>query len=103
MHQYLDSDGSGTSPTCDSSTIGAERILNENTWLQATNFKGVIGEYAGGANSVCEAAVTDMLDALVAANDVWLGALWWGDYMFSMELEAGTAFVAYKDILKKYF
>ncbi|PYI05518.1 glycoside hydrolase, partial [Aspergillus sclerotiicarbonarius CBS 121057] len=34
MHQYLDSDGSGTSSTCVSSTIGAERIASATTWLR---------------------------------------------------------------------
>ena len=54
MHQYLDSDGSGTSSTCVSSTIGAERIADATTWLQTNGKKGIIGEFAGGANSVCE-------------------------------------------------
>jgi endoglucanase len=108
MHQYLDSDGSGTSSTCVSSTIGAERIADATAWLQENNFKGILGEFAGGVNSDCEAAVTGMLDALVASNDVWLGAMWWGggpwwgNYIFSMEPEDGTAYVAYIDILTKY-
>lgn len=108
MHQYLDSDGSGTSATCVSSTIGAERVANATTWLKDNNKKGILGEFAGGANSVCESAVTGMLDALVDANDVWFGAMWWGggpwwgDYIFSMEPETGTGYVAYIDTLVKY-
>jgi endoglucanase len=70
MHQYLDSDGSGTSATCVTSTIGAELIADATAWLEANNLKGIIGEYARGANSVCETAVTGMLDTLIAANDV---------------------------------
>jgi endoglucanase len=109
MHQYLDSDGSGTSSTCVSSTIGAERIAAATSWLQANGKKGIIGEFAGGANSVCESAVTGMLTALEAASDVWLGAMWWGggpwwgDYIFSMEPPSGTAYVAYADILKPFY
>ena len=108
MHQYLDSDGSGTSATCVSSTIGAERVAAATSWLQANNKKGILGEFAGGANSVCEEAVTGMLDALLAANDVWMGAMWWGggpwwgDYIFSMEPETGMGYVAYIDTLTKY-
>ncbi|KAF4630304.1 hypothetical protein G7Y89_g7831 [Cudoniella acicularis] len=78
MHQYLDSDGSGTSATCVSATIGSERLKAATAWLKANNKKAVLGEFAGGANSVCESAVKDMLTYMGANNDVWLGALWWG-------------------------
>ncbi|KAH7342872.1 glycoside hydrolase superfamily, partial [Rhexocercosporidium sp. MPI-PUGE-AT-0058] len=108
MHQYLDSDGSGTSDVCVSSTIGAERIAEATKWLQANGKKGILGEFAGGANTVCKSAVTGLLDALVEGSDVWMGAIWWGggpwwgNYIFSMEPEAGTGYVAYVDTLAKY-
>lgn len=50
MHQYLDSDGSGTSGTCVSSTIGAERIADATTWLQNNGLKGFLGEIGAGSN-----------------------------------------------------
>ena len=53
MHQYLDSDGSGTSPTCVSSTIGAERLQAATQWLQANNLKGFLGEIGTGSNGNC--------------------------------------------------
>ncbi|RDW85863.1 hypothetical protein BP5796_04188 [Coleophoma crateriformis] len=109
MHQYLDSDGSGTSGTCVSSTIGAERLAAATTWLRENNKIGVLGEFAGGANTVCETAVTGMLDFIKANSDVWMGALWWAagpwwgsTYFSSMEPATGEGFVAYKDILAKY-
>jgi endoglucanase len=43
MHQYLDSDGSGTSDVCVSTTIGAERLQAATAWLQQTGFKGFLG------------------------------------------------------------
>ena len=46
MHQYLDSDGSGTAETCVSTTIGAERLQAATAWLQQYGFKGFLG-YAG--------------------------------------------------------
>lgn len=107
MHQYLDSDSSGTSDTCVSTTIGAERIAAATAWLKANNKKGILGEFAGGANSVCETAVTGLITALEAASDVWMGAMWWGggpwwgNYIFSMEPTAGLAYVAYSDSLAK--
>ncbi|PLB33869.1 putative endoglucanase [Aspergillus candidus] len=108
MHQYLDSDGSGTSPTCVSSTIGAERIAAATSWLREHNKRGFLGEFAGGANDVCKRAVVGMLDSLVANADVWMGAAWWaagpwwGDYMFNLEPPTGTGFAYYMDTLKGY-
>ena len=78
MHQYLDSDNSGTSATCVSSTIGYERVVGATAWLRNNGKKGIIGETAGGANSVCLAAITGMLQHMKQNDDVWMGALWWG-------------------------
>jgi endoglucanase len=108
MHQYLDLDGSGTHPECVNSTIGAERIAEATVWLRENKKLGILGEFAGGNNSVCESAVTGMLDSLTANNDVWMGAMWWGagpfwgDYIFSMEPPNGNGFVAYIDTLVRY-
>lgn len=78
MHQYLDSDGSGTSADCVSSTIGSSRLEAATAWLRSNGKKGIIGEFAGGANSNCESAVEDMLSYMNNNKDVWTGALWWG-------------------------
>ncbi|KAJ5523317.1 endo-beta-1-4-glucanase B [Penicillium frequentans] len=109
MHQYLDSDGSGTSDTCVSTTIGQERVQAATEWLQSNGKLGFLGEFAGGANSVCQSAVTGMLSYLQENSDVWLGASWWaagpwwGTYIFSMEPPSGTAYTYYLDILSAYF
>lgn len=108
FHQYLDSDGSGTSATCVSTTIGAERVAVATNWLKENGKVGILGEFAGGANSDCETAVTGMLDALTESSDVWMGAMWWGagpwwaDYIYSMEPSTGTCYTAYESILSKY-
>ncbi|KAJ6137079.1 hypothetical protein N7471_003565 [Penicillium samsonianum] len=109
MHQYLDSDGSGTSETCVSSTIGQERVVAATQWLKDNGKKAFLGEFAGGANSVCQSAVTGMLDYLQANSDVWLGASWWsagpwwGDYMYSFEPPSGVGYTYYMSLLKNYF
>ncbi|EAU34072.1 exoglucanase 1 precursor [Aspergillus terreus NIH2624] len=109
MHQYLDSDGSGTSETCVSGTIGQERVAAATTWLKNNGKKGFLGEFAGGANSVCATAVKGMLDALAQNADVWMGASWWaagpwwGTYMFNMEPPSGTGYTNYLSVLKPYF
>lgn len=109
MHQYLDSDSSGTSATCVSSTIGQERLESATTWLKNNGKKGIIGEFAGGVNSDCEAAVEGMLSYMSDNTDVWMGASWWsagpwwGSYMYSLEPSSGPAYSTYLPILEKYF
>ncbi|KAK2046224.1 cellulase [Colletotrichum somersetense] len=108
MHQYLDSDSSGTSPDCVSSTIGVERVQSATNWLRQNGKVGIIGEFAGGANSQCQAAVKGLLDHLKANSDVWTGALWWAagpwwaDYMYSFEPSSGTGYQYYNSLLKSY-
>ena len=75
MHQYLDSDGSGTSDICVNSTIGMQRIEAATAWLKANNKNGILGETAAGSNSTCEEAITGMLEYMVENNEVWRGWL----------------------------
>ncbi|GFF49959.1 probable endo-beta-1,4-glucanase B [Aspergillus lentulus] len=109
MHQYLDSDGSGTSESCVSSTIGQERVKSATQWLKDNSLKGFLGEFAGGVNSQCETAVEGLLSYMSENSDVWLGAEWWsagpwwGTYMYSLEPTSGPAYSTYLPILKKYF
>ena len=108
MHQYLDSDGSGTSATCVSSTIGVERVTAATKWLKDNGKKAILGEFAGGANTVCKTAVTGLLDYMQANSDVWLGGLWWaagpwwGDYIYSFEPPSGTGYKYYDSLLRSY-
>ena len=96
MHQYLDSDGSGTSETCVSSTIGAERLQAATAWLKQHNLKGLLGEIGAGSNAACITAVQGALCEMQQSG-VWLGALWWaagpwwGDYYQSIEPPSGPA------------
>jgi len=97
MHQYLDSDSSGTNAACVNSTVGADRIAAATTWLQAQGLKGFLGEYGGGSDSTCISAIEGLLCSLQKSG-VWIGALWWaagpwwGDsYFLSMEPTTGPA------------
>lgn len=108
MHQYLDSDGSGTSADCVSSTIGAERLASATKWLRDNKKLGILGEFAGGANANCKTAVTGLLDHLQSNSDVWLGALWWAggpwwaNYIYSFEPPSGTGYQYYDSLLRGY-
>ncbi|GME24122.1 putative glycoside hydrolase family 5 protein [Neofusicoccum parvum] len=108
MHQYLDSDSSGTSETCVSSTIGQERLEAATTWLKNNGKKAILGEYAGGNNDQCKTAVKGMLSYMQENSDVWAGALWWaagpwwGTYLYSMEPTDGIAYTNYLDVIAAY-
>ncbi|KEY73803.1 hypothetical protein S7711_03103 [Stachybotrys chartarum IBT 7711] len=108
MHQYLDSDSSGTHEECVSGTIGVERVRRATQWLRDNNKIGVIGEFAGAANPTCRTAVTGLLAFLRENSDVWTGALWWAagpwwsDYMYSYEPPSGAAYVYYNSLLRQY-
>lgn len=109
MHQYLDSDGSGTSADCVSETIGKERLQSATQWLKKNEKKGFLGEFAGGVNQQCQTAVKGMLEFMEGNSEVWMGAEWWaagpwwGDYMYNLEPTDGGAYETYLPLLEKYF
>lgn len=96
VHQYLDPDSSGGSGACVSTTIGKERLLKFVQWLRDNGKKGFVGEFAGGDNTTCNTAVTDMLAYMHASSDVlvgwlwWAGGPWWGDYKFTLDPKNGA-------------
>ncbi|KAI1858950.1 hypothetical protein JX265_005781 [Neoarthrinium moseri] len=108
MHQYLDSDGSGTSENCVSTEIGVQRVVGATEWLRENGKQGIIGEFAGGANAQCQTAIEGLIAHLEANSDVWQGALWWaggpwwGDYIYSFEPPSGTAYKYYDSLLKAH-
>ncbi|KAG8804592.1 hypothetical protein FRC16_006034 [Serendipita sp. 398] len=73
MHQYLDSDGSGTSEVCVSSTIGVERLTAATNWLKQNNLKGFLGELGAGSNDACITAVKGALCHMQQQGGTWIG------------------------------
>ena len=96
VHQYMDTDSSGGAATCVSTTIGRERLEGFVKWLRENGKKGFLGEFAGGNNATCNAAVKNMLDFVHASSDVmigwlwWAGGPWWGDYQFALDPKDGA-------------
>ena len=96
VHQYLDSDSSGTTDQCISATIGAERLRDFTAWLRQNGKRGFLGEFGGARNDTCYAALDNMLSYIDSNADVWLGwtywaaGPWWGEYMFTLEPVNGT-------------
>ncbi|KAL0954437.1 hypothetical protein HGRIS_003416 [Hohenbuehelia grisea] len=96
MHQYLDTDGSGTSPTCVAPNIGVQRLQDATNWLRRHNLKGFLGEMGAGSNPDCITAVKGAL-CHMQQSGVWIGFLWWaagpwwGDYFQSIEPPNGPS------------
>jgi endoglucanase len=85
VHQYLDSDGSGTHDECVSASIGSERLQAFTGWLRDHNRKGFVGELASGLNAMCDTALEDMVGYIESNTDVlrgwtyWAAGPWWGN------------------------
>lgn len=107
MHQYLDSDSSGTHADCVSADIGAQRIAKATDWLKQNNRRGFLGEFGAANNAVCNDALNNLLAAVNQDAKVWIGWTYWsagawlGNYMFALPLK-DTGTTSQLDILKKY-
>lgn len=108
MHQYLDSDSSGTHEECVSASVGVERVTEATQWLRDNGKVGIIGETAGANNQQCIEAVTNELQYLLDNSDVWKGWLWWAagpwwaDYMYSIEPADGVVYATMLDDLQPF-
>jgi endoglucanase len=91
VHQYLDSDSSGTHTACVSSTIGSERLAAFTKWITDRGARAFLGEFGGSSDATCLAAIDDMLTYVDAHRAQYLGwtwwsaGPWWGDYMYTIE------------------
>lgn len=94
VHQYFDSNYSGTSSTCQSASIGSQKLVDFTNWARNNGKKGFLGEFGAADNATCDAAVAGLLDYMIANSDVWLGwtwwaaGPWWGNYHYSIEPSA---------------
>ena len=77
VHQYFDSDSSGTHPESVSGSIGAERIEAFQEWARARGFRAFLGEFNGGRNETAYQALRDLCEEIAANRDVWIGWTAW--------------------------
>ena len=91
IHNYLDSDMSGSHDTVVSPTIGVERLQKLTQWLRENHKIAILGETGAANNDPSHQAIENEIEYLEANSDVWRGWLWWaagarwGNYMFSIE------------------
>nr|AEM23896.1 endo-1,4-beta-glucanase precursor [Aureobasidium pullulans] len=101
VHQYSDSDGSGTSSTCVSSASNIAGFTKLATWLRSNNRQAMLTEAGGSNDQSCLTAVCDVLNYLMTNSDVYLGWTGWSAGMFATdyvlsEVPTGSA-GSYKD------
>jgi endoglucanase len=77
VHQYLDSNYSGTHPECRNETVGATTLKAFTEWLQQHKKRGFLGEFGAGADSTCLAALDGMLKFMEDNHEVWTGWTYW--------------------------
>ena len=96
VHQYFDSDSSGTHANVVSATIGAERLQAVTQWAESTGNRLFLGEFGAASDSLSLQALSNTLTYMQAHSDVWQGGTYWASgpwmssYMFSTETPAGT-------------
>lgn len=77
VHQYLDSNYSGTKPECRNETVGMTTLKAFTDWLRQHNKRGYLGEFGAGADPTCLAALDGMLKFLGDNRDLWIGWSYW--------------------------
>lgn len=91
MHQYLDSDCSGSHAVC--SFDAAAAMVGATEWARAEGKKIFIGEFGWSQDASCSALSSAMMAFLTTNKDVHLGWAYWvggsvafyGSYMFTVQ------------------
>jgi endoglucanase len=96
VHQYLDSDGSGTHAGAVSATIGVERLTAVTQWAESTGNRLFLGEVGVTTDQTSLTALDGMLTYMSQHTNAWRGMTywaggpWWGNYMFTIEPQNGV-------------
>ncbi len=91
MHQYFDSDSSGTGPSCITPQQATARLDDATRWLRQEHARGLLGEFGASADPACLAVLDQVLTKLDRNADVWIGWTywaagdWWGKYFFNVQ------------------
>lgn len=75
MHEYMDSDFSGTHTNCSNSYAA---MTAATSWLRSNRYKALIGEVAYSQDASCNNNGPGFFASLSQDSDVWLGWTWWG-------------------------
>ncbi|CAD0095703.1 unnamed protein product [Aureobasidium vineae] len=85
VHQYSDSDNSGTHNTCVSSSSNIAGFSKLASWLRTNSRQAILTETGGSNDQSCLTAVCDILNYLMTNSDVYLGWTGWSAGMFATD------------------
>jgi len=85
VHQYLDSDGSGTHTACTTNNVDAFNTLG--AWLRTNKRQAILTETGGSSESSCLTALCEQFDAMNKYSDAYLGWTGWSAGMFATSYE----------------
>jgi endoglucanase len=77
VHQYFNSDWTGTSADCQSRDIGISTLTPFTQWARQHHQRGFLGEIGVGAGSTCLDALDRTLRFMSDNSDVWVGLTYW--------------------------
>jgi endoglucanase len=82
VHQYLDSNFSGTHATCERADDAVKAIDAMTKWLKENHKRGFLGEFGAGSSVECLTGLAGMVDMINAEKDTWIGWTYWvsGDW-----------------------
>lgn len=77
VHQYFNSDFTGTSGDCQNADIGIATLTPFTQWARKHHQRGFLGEIGVGAGSTCLDALDRTLRFMSENSDVWIGWTYW--------------------------
>jgi endoglucanase len=88
VHQYADSDYSGTTNECLPTSHFDGKFIRIQEWAHANQLKLFLGEFGVATSLNCLETLRGFLQ-LMAGSDwkgwtYWAGGRWWGDYSFAL-------------------
>jgi Cellulase (glycosyl hydrolase family 5) len=89
VHNYFDSDQSGTHATVTSATVGAQYFAGIICWARLNSVKLWIGEYGAGNNDLAVQCLNNLAASFAVNSDVIEGVTIWGGGDFESSLQPG--------------
>lgn len=91
VHQYFDSDASGTHPACIDAASATAALAPFTDWARKNGRKAFLGEFGVGPDPNCLEALRRVLQFMQDNRDVWTGWTYWAagpwakDYFTNIE------------------
>ena len=86
MHQYFDSDYSGTQGNRDCVVDGASILRDATQWLRENGKRGFVGEFGVPEFPNCRTQMDKFLTFMEQNSDVWIGHTYWAAGSVSLRL-----------------